>query len=120
LSSNTNLKLTQINQLLLRETNLSAFAVRLKNFGIRYKLSVPNRRQWLQGNLLSYLWRTIAKYAKSCGQFFLKFIISHPAVNCVIPGTSDMDHLDDNLDAGIGPMPDAAMRARMASYIDGL
>ncbi len=31
-----------------------------------------------------------------------------------------MDHLDDNLDAGIGPMPDAAMRARMASYIDGL
>lgn len=62
----------------------------------------------------------VSRYAKSWGQFFLKFIISHPAVNCVIPSTSDMDHLDDNLDAGIGPMPDAAMRARMANYFDGL
>jgi diketogulonate reductase-like aldo/keto reductase len=59
-------------------------------------------------------------FAESWGQFFLKFIISHPAVTCVIPGTSDLDHLEDNLNAGIGRMPDEAMRARMASYFDDL
>jgi diketogulonate reductase-like aldo/keto reductase len=51
---------------------------------------------------------------KSWAQLFLKFIVSHPAVTCVIPATSRAEHMQDNLQAGFGPMPDAALRERMA------
>lgn len=51
---------------------------------------------------------------KSWAQFFLKFIVSHPAVTCVIPATSRVAHMQDNLQAGFGPMPDAQLRERMA------
>ena len=60
------------------------------------------------------------EFANSWGQFFLKFIVSHPAVNCVIPATDDMEHLEDNLGAGLGPMPDDATRARMAAFYESL
>jgi aryl-alcohol dehydrogenase-like predicted oxidoreductase len=53
----------------------------------------------------------------SWAQFFLKFVISHPAVTCAIPGTSRVQHLVDNLRAGIGPLPDGAMRERMARAV---
>jgi diketogulonate reductase-like aldo/keto reductase len=53
-------------------------------------------------------------------QFFLKFIVSHPAVTCVIPATAKARHMQDNCSAGRGPMPDAEQRARMAGYWDGL
>ena len=56
------------------------------------------------------------EFAQSWGQFFLKFIISHPAVTCAIPATSKPHHMADNLGAGFGNMPDAAMRKRMADY----
>ena len=56
----------------------------------------------------------------SWGQFFLKYILGHPAVTCVIPGTSKVEHLDDNLDAGTGPLPDADLRRQMAAYFDSL
>ena len=58
--------------------------------------------------------------ADSWGQFFLKFIVSHPAVNCVIPATSKPHHMADNLGAGFGNMPDPAMRKRMADFFSGL
>ena len=63
--------------------------------------------------------RKLPGYAKEIGctswaQLFLKFIVSHPAVTCVIPATSRPEHMQDNLQAGFGPMPDAAMRERMA------
>ena len=61
-----------------------------------------------------------AGFAASWGQFFLKFIVSHPAVTCAIPATSKPHHMADNLLAGTGPMPDAAMRARMIEYVDAL
>jgi len=51
---------------------------------------------------------------RSWAQFFLKFIVSHPAVTCVIPATSRVTHMQDNLQAGFGPMPDAKLRERMA------
>ncbi len=57
---------------------------------------------------------------KSWGQFFLKFIVSHPAVTVALPGTHDPAHMLDNLDGGRGRMPDAAMRKRMTEYWDGL
>ena len=56
----------------------------------------------------------------SWAQFFLKFVISHPAVTCAIPGTSKVQHLADNMQAGIGRLPDAAARERMARYVKEL
>jgi aryl-alcohol dehydrogenase-like predicted oxidoreductase len=50
-------------------------------------------------------------------QFLLKFIISHPAVTCVIPATSRPAHLEDNMEAAVGPLPDAAMRERIAGLV---
>ena len=49
-------------------------------------------------------------------QFFLKFIVSHPAVTCAIPATSKLNHLNDNMGAGFPPFPDQAARDRMARY----
>lgn len=53
----------------------------------------------------------------SWGQFFLKFILSHPAVNCVIPGTSNPKHAVDNMGAGYGRLPDAKGREKMAQVV---
>jgi len=50
----------------------------------------------------------------SWAQLLLKFVVSHPAVTCAIPATSDLAHLRDNLGAGTGPMPDQAIRVRIA------
>jgi aryl-alcohol dehydrogenase-like predicted oxidoreductase len=57
---------------------------------------------------------------KSWGQFFLKFIASHPAVTCVIPATSKLHHLRDNMAAGFGKLPDATERQRMLTYFESL
>lgn len=54
----------------------------------------------------------------SWGQFFLKYVISHPAVTCAIPGTTKLEHLVDNQLAGHGRLPDAAMRKKMEEYWD--
>ena len=53
----------------------------------------------------------------SWAQILLKFVLGHPAVTCVIPGTSRPEHMRDNAAAGSGVYPDAAMRARMAAAI---
>lgn len=53
-------------------------------------------------------------------QFFLKFIISHPAVSCAIPATSQITHLRENIDAGYGRLPDDAMRKKMLTYVQSL
>jgi diketogulonate reductase-like aldo/keto reductase len=52
----------------------------------------------------------------SWAQFFLKFLISHPAVTCVIPGTARPDHARDNISAALGRLPDAAARKRMFEH----
>lgn len=56
----------------------------------------------------------------SWAQFFLKFIISHPDVTCVIPATSKVKHMQDNMAAGFGRLPDAKMRKRMMAYFESL
>ncbi len=56
----------------------------------------------------------------SWAQYFLKWILGHPAVTCVIPGTGNPKHIVDNLAAGLGPQPDEAMRQRMARHFDSL
>jgi len=69
--------------------------------------------------------RALPEWAKEAGvaswaQFFLKWIISHPAVTCAIPGTSRVVHLEDNLKAASGRLPDVAMRRRMAEHFNSL
>ena len=56
----------------------------------------------------------------SWGQFFLKFIASHPAVTCVIPATSKLKHMLDNMAAGYGRLPDEPLRRRMIETIESL
>lgn len=56
----------------------------------------------------------------SWAQFFLKFIVSHPDVTCVIPATSKVKHMQDNMAAGFGRMPDANMRKRMMAHFESL
>ena len=55
--------------------------------------------------------------ASTWAQFILKFILSHPGVTVVIPATTRVDHVRENVAAGAGPMPDEPMRRRMAAYV---
>jgi diketogulonate reductase-like aldo/keto reductase len=57
---------------------------------------------------------------ESWAQYFLKWIVSHPAVTCAIPATSNPAHMRDNLAAGLGALPDEAQRARMAQHYAAL
>lgn len=50
---------------------------------------------------------------KSWAQFFLKWIVAHPVVTCAIPATRKARHMEDNIQAGYGRLPDAKMRGRM-------
>jgi diketogulonate reductase-like aldo/keto reductase len=56
----------------------------------------------------------------SWGQFFLKFIIGHPAVSCVIPATSKLKHMADNMGANVGAVPDAGQRREMLKIYQSL
>ncbi|MDH4188934.1 MAG: aldo/keto reductase [Betaproteobacteria bacterium] len=56
----------------------------------------------------------------SWAQFFLKWLVGHPAITCAIPATGKPAHMADNLAAGRGTLTDAAMRRRMAAYYDEL
>jgi aryl-alcohol dehydrogenase-like predicted oxidoreductase len=53
-------------------------------------------------------------------QFFLKFIVSHPAVTCAIPATTRVDHMHQNMGAATGRLPDPDLRQRMVRYVEGL
>lgn len=55
----------------------------------------------------------------SWAQFLLKWIVAHPAVTCAIPATNSPQHLEDNMAAGVGRLPDAKTRERMASLFVG-
>lgn len=53
-------------------------------------------------------------------EFLLKFIVSHPAITCAIPATSQIEHLRENMRAGINPMPSESARQKMAKYFESL
>jgi diketogulonate reductase-like aldo/keto reductase len=57
---------------------------------------------------------------RSWAQFFLKWIVAHPAVTCVIPATNNPQHMEDNMAAGIGRLPDSKMRQRMIAFVSTL
>lgn len=56
--------------------------------------------------------------ATSCAQILLKFVLSHPAVHCAIPGTSRPEHMADNALAGFGIVPERAFWERHAESIE--
>ncbi|MFP4538910.1 MAG: aldo/keto reductase [Dichotomicrobium sp.] len=58
--------------------------------------------------------------ASNWAQFFLKFIISHPALTCAIPATRRVEHMLENMGALHGRLPDPEMRRRMAAYVESL
>ena len=57
---------------------------------------------------------------QSWAQYFLKWIVSHPAVTCAIPGSGKPEHMRDNLAAGTGALPDEAQRKKMREHFDSL
>jgi diketogulonate reductase-like aldo/keto reductase len=68
----------------------------------------------VQGKLLPPWARDIG--VSNWSQYFLKFVVSHPAVTLAIPATSQPSHMVENMGAAFGPVPDAAMRRRMVDY----
>jgi aryl-alcohol dehydrogenase-like predicted oxidoreductase len=87
------------------------------------RIAVLVNRPFAAGGLLSKLrGKSLPPWAHDIGcaswaQFLLKFVISHPAVTCAIPATSKVQHLTDNMGAGVGTLPDAGMRERMARHV---
>ncbi len=83
-------------------------------------------RPFRQGDLIRRVSRhTLPEWAGEIGcrtwsQYLLKFIVSHPAVTCAIPATTRVDHLRENMGALHGPLPDAALRERMARHVRDL
>jgi aryl-alcohol dehydrogenase-like predicted oxidoreductase len=57
---------------------------------------------------------------RNWAQFFLKFIVSHPAVTCAIPATSRVDHIRENMGACLGRLPDQEARQEMIGYFEDL
>ena len=88
-----------------------------------YRTAVIVNRPFEEGALFrSVKGRDLPKWAaefdcNSWAQFFLKFILSHPAVTCAIPATRNPDNLVDNMGAALGRLPDAAMRRRMVQHM---
>ena len=67
--------------------------------------------------------KTLPEFSKefdctSFAQFFLKFIVSHPAVTCPLPATSNPKHVNDNVQAGFGRLPDATLRRKMVEFLE--
>ncbi|PYJ35116.1 MAG: aldo/keto reductase [Verrucomicrobia bacterium] len=57
---------------------------------------------------------------QSWAQFFLKWIVGHPAVTCAIPATDKPDHIEDNMQGGVGRLPDENIRRRMVEFVSSL
>jgi diketogulonate reductase-like aldo/keto reductase len=86
-------------------------------------IAVIVNRPFRQGDLIKRIERhKLPPWAAETGastwaQFLLKFIISHPAVTCAIPATTRVGHVRENMAAAAGPLPDAALRRRMADHV---
>jgi diketogulonate reductase-like aldo/keto reductase len=89
-------------------------------------LAVIVNRPFRQGALFDHFERRpLPNWARefdcaNWAQFFLKFIVSHPAVTCAIPATTRVDHMRENMGAAYGRLPDPDLRRRMVRYVEGL
>jgi len=88
-------------------------------------LTVIINRPFMTGRLFDRVkTRAVPEWAReeldirSWAEYFLKFVISHPAVTCAIPATRQVDHMKENMRAGRGVMPDAAQRRRMVEEFE--
>ena len=83
-------------------------------------------RPFRRGSLIDRLERhPLPDWAAEIGcenwpQILLKFVVSHPAVTCAIPATSQVAHMEENMGAAYGRLPDETMRKRMIAYVEGL
>ena len=90
------------------------------------KVAVIANRPFQEGALFSHVkGKPLPAWAAELGiaswaQYFLKWIVSHPALTCAIPGTGRPEHIRDNVAAGFGALPDAPGRRKMAEYFDSL
>jgi diketogulonate reductase-like aldo/keto reductase len=57
---------------------------------------------------------------RTWGQFFLKYVLAHPGVTCVLPATANPDHMSENLEVMQGDLPDEAMRRRMVEHVEAI
>jgi diketogulonate reductase-like aldo/keto reductase len=98
-------------------------AERAMNAAADRGLGVVINRPFDGGNLFGVVGRKpVPPWAAEFGatnwaQFFLKWVISHPAVTCAIPATTQPLHMEQNMRAGVGRLPDAAQRARMQQLL---
>jgi len=93
--------------------------------GIAVMLAVPFRGNGRGTMFGAVAGRELPDWAADIGastwaQVFLKYAVSHPAVTCAIPGTDDVEHTDDNTRAGLGTLPDEAMRREIERFWDQL
>jgi len=100
---------------------------RLLPLAAERSIAVIANRPFREGELLKALhrqplpaWAASELGCDGWAQFVLKFIVSHPAVTCAIPATTSVPHVRQNLGAALGPMPDAALRRRMAAHVAAL
>lgn len=89
-------------------------------------VAVIVNRPFRQGELIDAVQRyPLPEFAAEFGaanwaQVLLKFIVAHPAVTCAIPATSKVEHLNENMGAALGALPDEAMRRRIVAHIEQL
>ena len=99
---------------------------RLLPFCLENKIAVIANRPFAEGAMFRRVsGKPLPPWAAEIGaaswaQFFLKWIVGHPAVTCAIPGTGKPAHIADNVAAGFGALPDESQRKRMAEYFDSL
>ena len=99
---------------------------RLLPLAVERKLAVVINRPFRRGALFDRVAATpLPDWAADIdcanwAQFFLKFVVSHPAVTCAIPATSRADHMEENMGAGDGRLPDPDQRTRMARLVEDL
>lgn len=99
---------------------------RLLPIAAERRIAVLANRPLAAGELFNRVrGKLLPPWAKEIGcaswaQFFLKYVISHPAVTCAIPATGNVHHLIDNMQAGLNSLPAPAMREKMANYFAAL
>lgn len=99
---------------------------RLLPLAAERRIAVIVNRPFREGALFDHVRRhRLPDFAAEAGaaswaQLLLTFVVSHPAVTCVIPATTRVDHLRENMAVLRGPLPDAAMRARISRHVQSL
>lgn len=117
-----NLDFVQINYTIFNRAAEQRLLPACLDGGVAVQINMPFEKARLFTPVASQKLPDFAKEfgARSWAQFFLKFIVSHPAVTCVIPATGNPDHVADNMGAMHGELPDRAMRDRMVRHMESI